>query len=225
MTEQTPTQSLPQEAAQQMPQETNQPLSRFEAALVFAAHKHKDQTRKGTTIPYISHLIQVAGIALENGADEDEAIAALLHDVMEDQNVTEQELTARFGPEVAAIVAGCSDSASTDKAPWRERKEAYIAHVLTASPSVRLVSSCDKLHNARAILADYQELGEALWGRFNAGREGTLWYYQSLVAAFQANVFQEAQEQQAEAASRAVQQLAAIVAELSHLTKQDTSLR
>ncbi len=94
-----------------------QVLSRFEEALVFAAHKHKAQTRKGTPIPYISHLLQVAGIALENGADEDEAIAALLHDVMEDQNVTEQELTARFGPQVATIVAGCSDSDSADKAP------------------------------------------------------------------------------------------------------------
>ena len=216
MTEQTPTQSLPQEAAQQMPQETNQPLSRFEAALVFAAHKHKDQTRKGTPSPYISHLIQVAGIALENGADEDEAIAALLHDVIEDQNVTEQELAARFGPQVAAIVAGCSDSASTDKAPWRERKEAYIAHVLTASPSVRLVSSCDKLHNARAILADYQDLGEAVWGRFNASSADILWYYQSL-----ADAFQEAQQQQGEAASRAVQQLALVVTDLARLTQSD----
>lgn len=190
-----------------------QPLSRFEEALVFAAQKHKDQTRKGTAIPYISHLMQVSGIALENEADEDEAIAALLHDVMEDQDVTEQELTAKFGPTVAAIVAGCSDSASTDKAPWRERKEAYIAHVLTASPSVRLVSSCDKLHNARAILADYQELGEALWPRFNASREGILWYYQSL-----ANAFQEAQRQQGEPVSQALKQFATVVAELTHLT-------
>ncbi len=205
MTEQASMQSLPQQ------QEARQQLSsRFEEALVFAAQKHKAQTRKGTSIPYISHLLQVAGIALENGADEDEAIAALLHDVMEDQNVTEQELTARFGPQVATIVAGCSDSASTEKAPWRERKEAYIAHVLTASPSVRLVSSCDKLHNARAILADYQELGEALWGRFNASSADILWYYQSLLDAFQ-----EAQQRQGEAASRAVQQLAVVVAELA----------
>ena len=186
-----------------------QSLSRFEQALVFAAQKHKDQTRKGTIIPYISHLLQVAGIALENGADEDEAIAALLHDVMEDQDVTEQELTARFGPQAAAIVAGCSDSASTDKAPWRERKEAYIAHVLTASPSVRLVSSCDKLHNARAILTDYQELGEVLWPRFNASSADILWYYQSLAGAFQ-----EAQQRHGEPQSRVVKQLAVVVAEL-----------
>ncbi len=141
-----------QETAQEQ-----QMLSRFEEALVFAAQKHEAQTRKGTTIPYIAHLMQVAGLALENGANEDEAIAALLHDVMEDQDVTREELTSRFGPAVAAIVTECSDSSSTDKAPWKQRKTAYIAHVLTASRSARLVSSCDKLHNARAILADYQE--------------------------------------------------------------------
>ena len=185
---------------------------RFEEALVFAAQKHQHQTRKGTTIPYIAHLMQVSGIALENGANEDEAIAALLHDVIEDQDVTEEELTRRFGLEVAAIVAGCSDSASTDKAPWKQRKEAYIAHVLTASPSVRLVSSCDKLHNARAILADYQELGDGLWSRFNASPSDILWYYQSLVHAFQ-----QAQEQQGEPPSRVVAQLDRVVTELAGL--------
>ena len=185
---------------------------RFEEALMFAAQKHQHQTRKGTTIPYIAHLMQVSGIALENGANEDEAIAALLHDVIEDQDVTEEELTRRFGPEVAAIVAGCSDSASTDKAPWKQRKEAYIAHVLTASSSVRLVSSCDKLHNARAILADYQELGEGLWSRFNASPGDILWYYQSLVHAFQ-----QAQERQGEPPSRVVAQLALVVTDLAGL--------
>ena len=185
---------------------------RFEEALIFAGQKHQHQTRKGTTIPYIAHLMQVSGIALENGANEDEAIAALLHDVIEDQDVTEEELTQRFGPEVAAIVAGCSDSASTNKAPWRQRKEAYIAHVLTASASVRLVSSCDKLHNARAILADYQELGGALWSRFNASPGDILWYYQSLVHAFQ-----QAQEQQGEPPSRVVTQLDRVVTELAGL--------
>ncbi len=185
---------------------------RFEEALVFAAQEHRTQTRKGTTIPYIAHLMQVSGIALENGANEDEAVAALLHDVIEDQDVTEEELTRRFGPEVAAIVAGCSDSASTDKAPWRQRKEAYIAHVLRASPSVRLVSSCDKFHNARAILADYQELGGALWSRFNASSVDILWYYESLVHAFQ-----KAQERQGEPPSRVVTQLAYVVTELAGL--------
>ncbi len=194
------------------PSGTQRLSSRFEEALVFAAQKHQHQTRKGTTIPYIAHLMQVSGIALENGANEDEAIAALLHDVIEDQDVTEEELTQKFGPEVAAIVAGCSDSASTDKAPWKERKEAYIAHVLTASSSVRLVSSCDKLHNARAILADYQELGDALWSRFNASPSDILWYYQGLVHAFQ-----QAQERQGEPPSRVVAQLDRVVTELAGL--------
>ena len=191
-----------------------QTLSRFEEALVFAAQKHEAQTRKGTTIPYIAHLIQVSGLALENGANDDEAIAALLHDVMEDQDVTREELTSRFGPAVAAIVTECStecsDSSSTDKAPWKQRKTAYIAHVHTASRSARLVSSCDKLHNARAILADYQELGEPLWSRFNATRSDILWYYRSLASAFQ-----EAQERHGEPRSRVVQELAVVVAELA----------
>ena len=177
---------------------------------MFAAQKHQEQRRKGTSIPYISHLMQVAGIALENGANEDEAIASLLHDVMEDQDVTEGELTARFGPNVAAIVAGCSDSFSTDKAPWRDRKEAYIAHVADASHSVRLVSACDKLHNARAILADYQELGDGLWGRFNSPAPDILWYYQSLTAAFQ-----DAARAQGEPEGRVVRELALVVEELA----------
>lgn len=205
MTKQTHSASPPQE-----PSRVQKLSSRFEEVLVFAAQKHQHQTRKGTTIPYIAHLMQVSGIALENGANEDEAIAALLHDVMEDQDVTEEELTRRFGPEVAAIVAGCSDSASTNKAPWKERKEAYMAHVLTASTSVRLVSSCDKLHNARAILADCQELGDALWSRFNASPADILWYYQSLVHAF-------GQARQGEPGCRVVRQLALVVKELEDL--------
>ncbi len=186
-----------------------QMLSRFEEALVFAAQKHKAQTRKGTSIPYIAHLMQVSGIALENGADEDEAIAALLHDVMEDQDVTQEELTRRFGPAVAAIVVGCSDSASTNKPEWKQRKDVYISHILTASKSIRLVSSCDKLHNARAILADYQELGDDLWSRFTVGQGDILWYYRSLV-----DKFQEAQAQQGEPPSRVVAELARVVGDL-----------
>ncbi len=196
-----------------------QMLSRFEDALVFAAQKHKAQTRKGTSIPYIAHLMQVSGLALENGADEDEAIAALLHDGMEDQDVTEEELTRRFGSAVAAIVVGCSDSVSTTKAPWKQRKEAYIAHILTATRSVRLVSSCDKLHNARAIHADYQELGEQLWSRFNAQKADILWYYRSLVDAFRA-----AQEHHSELPSRVVAELALVIGDLerqAHSEKQN----
>jgi (p)ppGpp synthase/HD superfamily hydrolase len=156
---------------------------RFEEALILAVQWHADQVRKDTTIPYIAHLLGVASLVLEQGADEDEAIAALLHDAVEDQGgeVILEEIRRRFGDAVAEIVAGCTDAWTTPKPPWRERKEAYIAHLRQASASVRLVSAADKLHNARAILADYRASGEALWSRFNGGKEGTLWYYRALV--------------------------------------------
>lgn len=159
---------------------------RFDDALVFARRLHADQRRKGTGIPYISHLLAVTAIVLEQGGTETEAIAALLHDAVEDQGglATRAEIQRRFGEDVVAIVDGCTDAVTMPKPPWRERKEAYVAHVRHASPSVRFVSASDKLHNARAILADYRQLGDALWGRFQGGREGTLWYYRALVDAF-----------------------------------------
>jgi (p)ppGpp synthase/HD superfamily hydrolase len=159
---------------------------RFQDALVFAAELHRDQLRKATAVPYVAHLLAVASLALEHGANEDEAIAALLHDAIEDQGgaPTREEIRRRFGDVVTAIVDGCTDADVTPKPPWRARKEAYIAHVRSASPSVRLVSSADKLHNARSILADYRRIGESLWQRFKGGREGTLWYYRALVEAY-----------------------------------------
>jgi (p)ppGpp synthase/HD superfamily hydrolase len=159
---------------------------RFEDALTFATRLHTGQVRKGTTVPYISHLLAVTAIVIEQGGDEDEAIAALLHDAVEDQGgpPTREEIRIRFGETVVAIVDGCTDADTIPKPPWQERKEAYIAHVRHASPSVRLVSAADKLHNARSILLDYRQLGEALWGRFTGGREGTLWYYRALADAF-----------------------------------------
>jgi (p)ppGpp synthase/HD superfamily hydrolase len=162
--------------------------ARFEEALILAVRWHAGQMRKETTIPYIAHLLGVASLVLEQGAGEDEAIAALLHDAVEDQGgaVALEEIRRRFGDGVAEIVAGCTDAWTTPKPPWRERKEAYIAHLRQASASVRLVSAADKLHNARAILADYRALGEALWSRFNGGKEGTLWYYRALVETLQA---------------------------------------
>jgi (p)ppGpp synthase/HD superfamily hydrolase len=161
--------------------------TRFEEALILAVRWHAGQVRKETTIPYIAHLLGVASLVLEQGADEDEAIAALLHDAVEDQGgaVALEEIRRRFGDGVAEIVAGCTDAWTTPKPPWRERKEAYIAHLRQASASVRLVSAADKLHNARAILADYRALGEALWSRFNGGKAGTLWYYRALVETLQ----------------------------------------
>ena len=159
---------------------------RFDRALAYAAELHRQQLRKGSAVPYVAHLLAVSAIALEHGADEDEAIAALLHDAIEDQGgaTTRAEIRARFGARVTAIVDGCTDADSMPKPPWRERKVAYIAHLPHASDSVRLVSASDKLHNARSILRDYRAQGEALWQRFRGGREGTLWYYRELVGVF-----------------------------------------
>lgn len=159
---------------------------RFEEALLYAARVHAVQRRKGTTIPYITHLLAVAAIVGEHGGTEDEVIAALLHDAVEDQGGEARlaDIRARFGYEVAAIVWGCTDAETTPKPPWRARKETYIAHLADAIPSVLLVSSADKLHNARAILADLRVQDEQLWDRFNGGKAGTLWYYRALSDAY-----------------------------------------
>jgi (p)ppGpp synthase/HD superfamily hydrolase len=160
---------------------------RFEDALRYAAHLHARQKRKGTPIPYVAHLLAVAGLVLENGGDEDQAIAALLHDAVEDQGgiPTLQEIRKRFGERVARIVDGCTDAYVHPKPPWRKRKEDYLAHLRLAEADVRLVSLADKLHNARSILRDLRRDGPQSLSRFNGGRSGTLWYYRSLVAIFQ----------------------------------------
>ena len=161
---------------------------RFDQALHYAVFIHAGQLRKGTEIPYLSHLLGVASIALEYRATEDETIGALLHDAGEDAGGRGriEDIRQRFGNQVADIVDGCTDAYVLPKPPWRKRKEDYIAHITTASASVRLVSAADKLHNARAILRDYRVHGEKLWPRFSGGKDGTLWYYRSLVAAFTA---------------------------------------
>ena len=166
-----------------------QPLTeRFTYALSLACQLHRHQSRKGTQIPYVAHLLAVASIALEHGASEDEAIAAVLHDAVEDQGgpPTLARIRREFGDGVADIVEGCTDTDVVPKPPWRARKEEYIAKIAYKSKATRLVSAADKLHNARAILADYRTQGEALWSRFNGGREGTLWYYRALADAFAA---------------------------------------
>ncbi|MBD2446056.1 bifunctional (p)ppGpp synthetase/guanosine-3',5'-bis(diphosphate) 3'-pyrophosphohydrolase [Nostoc sp. FACHB-152] len=159
---------------------------RFTQALTYATELHANQVRKGSGVPYIAHLLGVASIALEYGANEDEAIASLLHDAIEDQGgaSTREEIRCRFGDNVTAIVDGCTDADTTPKPPWKQRKKAYIAHIPQASPSVLLVSAADKLYNARSILKDYRLLGDSLWQRFQGGKDGTLWYYRSLVDAF-----------------------------------------
>lgn len=160
--------------------------NRFTEALVYATELHANQKRKGGKVPYISHLLTVASVVLEYGGNEDEAIAALLHDAVEDQGgpATREIIRQKFGENVTAIVDGCTDSDITPKPPWQARKEEYINHIPTASASVRLVSAADKLHNAWSILKDYRIYGETVWQKFHGGKAGTLWYYRSLVTAF-----------------------------------------
>ena len=159
---------------------------KFEKALVYATRAHGGQLRKKTRIPYVAHVLGVAAIALEHGATEKEAIAALLHDAVEDAGGAKRlrDIERRFGKTVARIVGGCTDTDQVPKPPWLQRKKAYVDHVRRAPTPVKLVSASDKLHNARAILADYRQEGNKLWSRFNGGKTGTLWYYRALVNAF-----------------------------------------
>jgi len=164
----------------------------FVRAFAFAAQLHAGQTRKGSDIPYIAHLIAVAGLVLDYGGGRDEAIAALLHDSIEDQGVhypggvaaLREAISGDFGARVLAIVEGCTDAETMPKPPWADRKKQYVAHIRRASDDVRLVSCSDKLHNARAIVADLRVIGTAVFERFTGQRKGTLWYYDALVTAF-----------------------------------------
>lgn len=159
---------------------------RFLHALEFAFKLHIHQHRKGTDIPYFSHLMAVASLVCEDGGDEDQTIAAILHDTVEDHGgyKTLSEIRQLFGDRVADIVATCSDSFTLPKPPWEQRKKDYLAHLRSASPDSRRVSLADKLHNARSILRDLHCLGNSVWDRFNGGKEGTLWYYRSLAEIF-----------------------------------------
>jgi (p)ppGpp synthase/HD superfamily hydrolase len=156
---------------------------RFEEAFRFAAERHATQTRKKTDVPYISHLMSVAALVLEAGGDEDQTIAALLHDVVEDcggEPVLE-EVRQRFGDRVAKIVAGCTDAYTIPKPAWKQRKLDYLEVLRRADDDVRLVSAADKLHNVRTILVDYRTDGDAVWERFSGRRDGTLWYYRAVL--------------------------------------------
>jgi (p)ppGpp synthase/HD superfamily hydrolase len=166
---------------------TNSLTARFEDAFTFANRLHAKQTRKGSQTPYIAHLLSVTALVLETDGDEDLAIAALLHDAVEDQGGldTLAEIRLRFGERVADIVDSCSDAYTVPKPPWKARKEAYLAHLKVSTPEVRLVSLADKLHNARSILRDLRMAGEVVWGKFKGGKDGTLWYYRSLIAIFE----------------------------------------
>ncbi len=159
---------------------------RFDDALSYASRLHREQRRKGTAIPYVAHLLGVASIALENGADEDQAIAALLHDAVEDQGGAPRllDIRERFGDCVAEIVNHCTDADVDPKPAWRPRKEAYIASLASKPVASLQVSLADKTHNAGAIVADLAVHGDAVWSRFTGGRDGTLWYYDTLAQAF-----------------------------------------
>jgi len=171
----------------------NKLTHRFDEALAYTAELHRSQVRKGTTIPYLSHLTSVAALVLEDGGDEDQAIAALLHDAIEDQpraGQTREEIWVAFGQHVLAIVEACSepDDETTERSPrtWRVRKERYLTHIETLNAEARRVSLADKLHNARSILADLRRHGASVFDRFNAPQADVLWYYRALVTAFRA---------------------------------------
>lgn len=177
-----------------MADDTPAPLltDRFQLAFVLASQIHATQVRKGGSVPYLAHLMSVAALVLEHGGDEDAAIAGLLHDAVEDSPdgaSTEAAIRRHFGDHVADVVLGCSDAtgvAGQAKPPWRERKTAYLRRLAAEQDSdVLLVSACDKLHNARTVLADLRALGPALWDRFNEQDPAAqLWYYQSLAASY-----------------------------------------
>lgn len=154
-----------------------------------AALLHQHQVRKGSNVPYVTHLMAVAALVGEHGGTEAEVIAALLHDAVEDQGgeATAHQILTLFGPEVAAIVAGCTDTAITPKPPWKARKEAFIHRLASADRSVRLVTAADKLHNIRSLVIDLRQHGAAVWRKFATGRDGTLWYYRAVAQALHAH--------------------------------------
>ena len=159
---------------------------KFEEALVYATQAHGNQMRKKTGIPFVAHILGVTAIALEYGASETEAISALLHDTVEDCGGADRlrDIREKFGDDVAGIVDGCTDTYETPKPPWLERKRAYIEHLKDSDSPTRLVSASDKLHNTRAILAELRRHGTDVFDRFGGKKDGTLWYYRTLVTAF-----------------------------------------
>ena len=159
---------------------------RFDEAFAYAHAVHEDQIRKGNGVPYIGHLMGVASIVIDDGGGEDEAIAALLHDAPEDRGGRERldDIRARFGDAVATIVEDCTDSWTSPKPPWTERKQLYVEHARTLGPASLRVSAADKVHNAYAILRDLRNIGDKVWERFNATADDILAYYQSLVRSY-----------------------------------------
>ena len=164
---------------------------RYQAALSRAFHLHQGHYRKGSRIPYLAHLLTVSALVMENGGDEDQAIAALLHDAVEDRGgrPTLESIKRQFGERVASIVEGCTDAYAQPKPPWKGRKTDYLTRLMSADDSILLVSLADKVHNARSILTDLKNGEASVWDKFKGGKEGTLWYYQSLVDIFDKSSF------------------------------------
>jgi (p)ppGpp synthase/HD superfamily hydrolase len=180
--------------------------------MVYAERMHHTQVRKGGAIPYVGHLLSVAGLVINDNGSEEQAIAALLHDAVEDQGgpPTLQEIRDNFGKEVARIVEECSDTDKEPKPPWLERKQAYINHLGAVGEDTLLVSVADKLDNARSMLRDYNEHGPSLWQRFNRKNpDDHLWYYGGLLDAYRARGFN----------SWMVDELARVVDELKNLVE------
>jgi len=165
---------------------------RFVEALQLAYYLHHDQMRKGTSTPYIAHLLSVCSLVMYHGGGEDQAIAALLHDSLEDASdkITPEQIGAEFNPKVQQIVQLCSDTPPNfrggEKEPWQVRKERYLAHVRSGRvlPADLLVSVADKVDNASAIVRDLKLVGDLVWTRFKVGKDGQLWYYEELVQAY-----------------------------------------
>ena len=159
--------------------------ARFDEALAFASQVHRMQSRKGGAIPYIAHLLAVTALVLENGGDEDTAIAALLHDTVEDQGGLPmlERVRAAFGPRVATIVMEVSDNEGDPKPPWKTRKQQFITAIPTLSKEARLIALADKLHNVRSTIDEFRRVGDVVWTRFHGRRDGTLWYYREVLAA------------------------------------------
>lgn len=160
---------------------------RLDDAFTWAADLHRKQRRKGSDAPYLTHLMAVAACVGEHGGSEDQVIAALLHDAIEDQGVTHTEIAERFGENVARIVTACTDATERPKPPWRERKERYLIHLRDQPAEVKLVSVSDKLHNARSIQRDLRSVGTDVWKRFSASTDETLWYYRAVTDALREN--------------------------------------
>lgn len=157
---------------------------RLDNAVAFALDQFRFKVRKGTSVPYVTHLLAVMTLVGEYGGDEDQMMGAVLHDYLEDiPGASADLLRLRFGDRVARFVVALSDSTTLPKPPWRERKELYLEHLAEEAPDLKLISCSDKLHNCMCIRRDYQAVGDAVWGRFSGGKEGTLWYYRAVCMA------------------------------------------